>query len=271
MPENVDDGTDLVLGRELHLLPAVPFSLDDWRTRILPFAVVAVLAELSVLLPPGPTSAPDLLISIGLLLAVGAAFWLPWDRLPRWTTVTVPLAYVASVLFLLLATGETSSGIGIVVLSPLLWSCLFHREWESACVILAILLVQVITSIVPVEVSTSVLIRRIAFWAMISVLAAVAIHGLRYRVARAQRERDKLHEQVTLLAVLEDRDRIGRELHASTIHRIMAVSLHLEGVRARSQEPEVAGRIRNAVRELDTTVNDLRSSVFDLRPSEPGA
>ncbi len=152
----------------------------------LPFVVVAVLAELSVFLPPGPSSGTCLLISLGFLLAVGTSSWLPWGRLPQSTTVAVPMAYLTSILFLILATGQSSSGIGIIVLSPLLWCCLFHREWESACVIVGIVIVEVITSLVPVEVSTSVLIRRVLFWAMLSTLIAVAIHGLRQRAATAQ-------------------------------------------------------------------------------------
>jgi len=72
-------------------------------------------------------------ISVGLLAATAAAFLLPWPRLPGWLTVLVPLAYTGSVLALLLAAGPTS-GVGVVLLVPLVWTALFHRTWESGCV-----------------------------------------------------------------------------------------------------------------------------------------
>jgi hypothetical protein len=56
---------------------------------------------------------------VALLLAVAAAFALPWPRLPAWSAVLVPLAYCGSVLALILAAGVTS-GVGLVILVPLM-------------------------------------------------------------------------------------------------------------------------------------------------------
>ena len=86
-----------------------------------------------------------MIISLGLLLAAAALFLLPWPRLPAWMPVLVPLTYTASVLALILAAGATS-GVGIVLLIPLIWAALFHRRWESMGAVLAIVAVEVITS-----------------------------------------------------------------------------------------------------------------------------
>ena len=83
-----------------------PFLGPGLAARVAPFAVVATVAEASLLLPPGPRSAWSVVTSVVLLLAVPAAFLLPWARLPAWMTVLVPLAYVGSVLALILAAGR---------------------------------------------------------------------------------------------------------------------------------------------------------------------
>jgi hypothetical protein len=139
--------------------PVSPASDDPWgppfhgpglAVRVAPFAVVAVLAEASLALPPGPRSVPAAVVSV-LLLAVPAAFLLPWSRLPAWASVFVPLLYTGSVLALILAAGATS-GVGIVILIPLVWTALFHQRWESACVVAAIVAVEVIISLTPATV-----------------------------------------------------------------------------------------------------------------------
>jgi diguanylate cyclase (GGDEF)-like protein len=157
-----------------------PFRRNGLLTRALPFAAVVVLAEVSLALPPGPQSAGYTALSVILLVAVLAAVTLaPWNRLPQWMTVLVPVALVAWVLTLTLATGSASSGIGIVILVPLIWSVLFQKRWESFVVVAAILATEVITSLTPIEEPGAVLARRIVFWAAIGLLVALSAHDLR--------------------------------------------------------------------------------------------
>jgi signal transduction histidine kinase len=75
--------------------------------------------------------------------------------------------------------------------------------------------------------------------------------------ARAQDERE-------LLVVLEDRERIARDLHDVVIQRLFATGLQLQST-SRLVRPEVAGRIGSAVDELDNTIRDIRSAIFELR------
>jgi hypothetical protein len=67
----------------------LPFRGPGLLARAAPFAVVAVLAEVRLVLPPGVQSWPAVIASIVLLLAVSASFALPWQRLPSWMTVLV--------------------------------------------------------------------------------------------------------------------------------------------------------------------------------------
>jgi two-component system, NarL family, sensor histidine kinase DevS len=66
------------------------------------------------------------------------------------------------------------------------------------------------------------------------------------------------------LAVFEDRDRIGRDLHDLVIQRLFAIGLTLENTTRMTQRPEVAERIAGAVDDIDATIKDIRRSIFAL-------
>jgi two-component system, NarL family, sensor histidine kinase DevS len=66
------------------------------------------------------------------------------------------------------------------------------------------------------------------------------------------------------LAALEDRDRIARDLHDHVIQRLFAVGLGLQGAAAVTKEPAVQARLAQAVDELDTTIGQIRTTIFDL-------
>ena len=154
---------------------------DGLLARIAPFAALAILAEASLALPPGPSSVPYAIASV-LILAVTAALvvLLPWDRLPAWCDVAVPLLYVASVFPLIQAAGGEYAGIMLILLSPIIWTALYHRPWESACVSVAALAVVLVVSLIGTPApSPAALIRRMIAWAALTVMIAVAGHGLR--------------------------------------------------------------------------------------------
>jgi signal transduction histidine kinase len=89
--------------------------------------------------------------------------------------------------------------------------------------------------------------------------AALALQILR---SRASEQR---------LAVFEDRDRIGRDLHDLVIQRLFAVGLSLQSLTRVSDVPEVTKRIESAVEDLDATIRDIRRSIFALGASEGSA
>ncbi|GAA4542189.1 sensor histidine kinase [Pseudonocardia xishanensis] len=78
--------------------------------------------------------------------------------------------------------------------------------------------------------------------------------------SRAQRQLD----------VLADRDRIARDLHDVVIQRLFATGLQLQSTMRRSTQPDVQDRIAHAVEELDETVREIRTSIFDLHTAEQG-
>jgi signal transduction histidine kinase len=66
------------------------------------------------------------------------------------------------------------------------------------------------------------------------------------------------------IALLEDRDRIARDLHDHVIQRLFAAGLTLDGV-VSSLAPEAAGRIGGVVNDIDDTIRQIRTSIFELR------
>jgi signal transduction histidine kinase len=67
------------------------------------------------------------------------------------------------------------------------------------------------------------------------------------------------------LALLEDRDRIARDLHDLVIQRLFATGLALQGLRAKWPDGPDADRIDRAVDDLDETVREIRRAIFALR------
>lgn len=71
-------------------------------------------------------------------------------------------------------------------------------------------------------------------------------------------------EDQQLLALFEDRDRIGRDLHDLVIQRLFAVGLGLQGLARTATDDEQRARLDQAVDDLDDTIRDIRRSIFAL-------
>jgi signal transduction histidine kinase len=83
-------------------------------------------------------------------------------------------------------------------------------------------------------------------------------------------DRAQAQQTRSILAVLEDRDRIARDLHDLVIQRLFATGLQLQGMH-RMVRPEVQERITRSVEDIDATIRDLRCAIFELqsRPGKP--
>ena len=91
---------------------------------------------------------------------------------------------------------------------------------------------------------------------LLAVHAAIAIQNAR------------LYEQVGRLAIIEERSRIGMDLHDGVIQSIYAVGLTLESTRLAL--PDGAGEadqlLSHAIEALNHTIQDIRNFILDLRP-----
>jgi len=79
-------------------------------------------------------------------------------------------------------------------------------------------------------------------------------------------EYGRLQGQLQRLAVLEDRERIAKELHDGAIQALFAVGMGLQGSALLAGDDDLRGRLQNAVEELDRVIRDLRNYIFGLRP-----
>ncbi|ASW54405.1 GAF domain-containing sensor histidine kinase [Plantactinospora sp. KBS50] len=78
-------------------------------------------------------------------------------------------------------------------------------------------------------------------------------------------ERARGQEERELLVVLEDRERIARDLHDVVIQRLFATGLQLQSAAPLAGRADIAKRINAAVDDLDTTIRDIRRTIFELR------
>ena len=69
------------------------------------------------------------------------------------------------------------------------------------------------------------------------------------------------------LDVYEDRDRIARDLHDHVIQRLFAAGLSLQAAATRVRDEAVQQRLSQVVTQLDETVRDIRTTIFDLHTS----
>ncbi|WP_026401535.1 GAF domain-containing sensor histidine kinase [Actinomadura rifamycini] len=67
------------------------------------------------------------------------------------------------------------------------------------------------------------------------------------------------------LALLEDRDRIAKDLHDTVIQRLFATAMTLMAATKITQKREVRVRIERAVDDLDGTMRQIRSTIFALQ------
>ena len=94
-------------------------------------------------------------------------------------------------------------------------------------------------------------------------LATVRVFAAQAAVAL---EHSRLRLELQRLAVLEDRERIARELHDGAIQSLFAVGMSLQGLVARTAAGEPQARIESAVTQIDRVIRDLRNYIFGLRP-----
>ncbi|MCK6585219.1 MAG: GAF domain-containing sensor histidine kinase [Anaerolineales bacterium] len=85
-------------------------------------------------------------------------------------------------------------------------------------------------------------------------------------------ENARLHANARRLAILEERERIGMDLHDGIIQSIYGVGLSLENaLHSIDDNPDDAKQcVQNAINGLNQAIRDLRSYILDLKPRQLG-
>jgi signal transduction histidine kinase len=95
--------------------------------------------------------------------------------------------------------------------------------------------------------------------AMFESFAAQAAVGLELARQRSENER---------LNVFQDRDRIARDLHDLVIQRLFATGMQLESSMRYMTNPQAGDIVQRAVEDLDTTIKEIRSTIYALQRTD---
>jgi PAS domain S-box-containing protein len=76
----------------------------------------------------------------------------------------------------------------------------------------------------------------------------------------------RVRDELERFAVLEDRERIGRELHDGAIQSLFAVGMGLQGMAMMTSDPALRDRLEATVGRIDDVIRELRNYIFGLRP-----
>lgn len=77
----------------------------------------------------------------------------------------------------------------------------------------------------------------------------------------------RMHDDLRRVALLEERERIARDMHDGVIQSLFSLGLTLRGLAARSADSQVVERTAWVADHIDEVIEDLRSYIFDLRPA----
>ncbi len=95
------------------------------------------------------------------------------------------------------------------------------------------------------------------------VVALAAVAGVAIDNAR-------LHHRLANVALLEDRERIARDLHDTVIQRLFAAGMSLQSTAGLAEPGPLRDRVEDAVGAIDDTIADIRGTIFALEPHPRG-
>ena len=72
-------------------------------------------------------------------------------------------------------------------------------------------------------------------------------------------------EHARQLTIVAERERIAHDLHDHVIQRLFAAGMDLQGTVARVRSPEVSGRLNRTLDDLQTIIEEIRTTIFQLK------
>ena len=216
------------LGRSDPQTPeTAPPGFTAMRVRLPVFALVVVGTVLIAVIPFPHDARREIFIAGVLFFAlVAAAFLVPWERLPDWAWLIIPIGYIAVIAIIRDAQGGSDSGLVVVYLLPIVWLALYGRRLHLLVGLVCLYLALVVPLLVvgPPKYPTLEW-RQVAVMATVTTLVASTVYVV---VSRDRAYLSDLAQQSRLSrrnAREADyaRDRLETLLRAATGSAIMGV------------------------------------------------
>jgi signal transduction histidine kinase len=213
-----------------------------------------------------PSPASDIIYSGIIGIGISLMFMLSIEGFPR--TVTPFIAY--TILGLVAGLFISSS---YIVTKRLLSGCRAYNERLLLRIIhsylvctLAFFLVALVMTIFPWSVFPSL---KTAFFSSMGVGIISAMICFYFEYLAIKDERLRLEEKNKELAVIEERNRIARELHDSVSQSLFGISLNLNTLELILQnQPEQAGALIRQVKEMvEEAQREMRLMIYGLQPA----
>jgi signal transduction histidine kinase len=90
--------------------------------------------------------------------------------------------------------------------------------------------------------------------------------GVAIENARLVAEMKLAERELRRLELMDERERIAKELHDGVIQSLFGVGMALQGATAMTTDAEMVKRLEGAVDDIDRAIRDLRNYIFGLRP-----
>ncbi len=109
---------------------ALPIGFSgSLRVRLPVIALVAIGTVLVAVIPfPHHAHREIAIAGIIFFVLIAAAFLLPWERLPDWAWLVVPIGYIAVIAIIRDGQGGSDSGLVVMYLLPIVWLALYGRR-----------------------------------------------------------------------------------------------------------------------------------------------
>jgi PAS domain S-box-containing protein len=160
---------------------ALPIGFSgSMRVRLPVFALVAVGTVLIAVIPFPHDARREISVAGVLFFAlIAAAFLLPWERLPDWAWLFIPIGYIAVIAIIRDAQGGSNTGLVAVYLLPIVWLSLYGRRLHLLaglfCLDLALLVPLLIVG--PPKYPT-IEWRQVAVMATVATLVASTVYTM---------------------------------------------------------------------------------------------
>jgi len=194
----------------------------------LPLASLVGVGTVLIGLIPYPHAGRREILVAGILffVLVSAAFLLPWERLPGWSWLSIPVGYMAVIALIRDAQGGSTSGLVVVYLLPIVWLAMYGRRMHLVvglvCMYLA-LIVPVLTVGRPKYPDSDW--RQVVVMAVVATLVSATVSAMVSRdrsFVRSMAEQSRLARRNASEAN-NARDRLETLLRAATGTAILGV------------------------------------------------